>query len=150
MREGFFCIQPDMNTSAALGQGKSLSPELQQAYHAALEDYQERGEWSSLERAHVLSQAYAWPHTYVHWRMFVFALQQRNAAEILGQFARLLLAAPGSWLGRAPVGNTGGANVGIFTPMPIPPELRAVLLTDQRSARFLGETSNRQDGPAEI
>jgi len=35
--------------------------------------------------------------------------------------------AHGSWTGRAPRGNTGGADVGIFTPMEIPPDLRALL-----------------------
>jgi len=39
----------------------------------------------------------------------------------------VLLAAPGSWLGRAPLGNTGGANVGIFTPMAIPEDLQRML-----------------------
>jgi hypothetical protein len=83
--------------------------------------------WYHLELAHILSQAYAGPHLRVHWLMFCFALRQRNVPELLGQIPRLLLAAPGSWTGRAPRGNTGGANVGIFTPMPIPAELVALL-----------------------
>lgn len=86
-----------------------------------------RGAWQALERAHVLSQAYAWPHLRVHWAMFTFAWRHRDMRELVGQVPRLLLAAPGSWLGRAPLGNTGGANVGIFTPMPIPEELQAKL-----------------------
>lgn len=83
--------------------------------------------WHHLELAHILSQAYAGAHLRVHWLMFCFAFRQRNAPELLGQIPRLLLAAPGSWTGRAPRGNTGGANVGIFTPMPIPKELVALL-----------------------
>lgn len=83
--------------------------------------------WRHLELAHVLSQAYSAAHLRVHWLMFSFAFRQRNVREILGQIPRLLLAAPGSWTGRAPRGNTGGANVGIFTPMPIPAELAALL-----------------------
>jgi hypothetical protein len=59
--------------------------------------------------------------------MFAFAWRRRNFREWAGQIPRLLLAAPGSWLGRAPLGNTGGANVGIFTPMPIPDDLQALL-----------------------
>lgn len=83
--------------------------------------------WRHLERAHVLSQAYAWDHLCVHARMFFFAWRRRDVRELLGQLPRLLLAAPGSWTGRAPRGNTGGANVGIFTPMAIPPDLASLL-----------------------
>ena len=85
------------------------------------------GAWHSLERAHVLSQAYALPHLRVHGRMAAFALRHLDVRELLGQLPRLVLAAPGSWMGRAPLGNTGGADVGIFTPLPIPTDLRAVL-----------------------
>lgn len=83
--------------------------------------------WSHLERAHVLSQAHAWQHVRVHLWMFAFAFRQRRMGEMIGQLPRIVLAAPGSWLGRAPLGNTGGADVGIFTPMPIPEDLQALL-----------------------
>ncbi len=83
--------------------------------------------WHSLERAHILSQAHAWPHLRVHGAMISFAWRRRDLRELAGQVPRLLLAAPGSWLGRAPLGNTGGANVGIFKPMPIPGDLQAIL-----------------------
>jgi hypothetical protein len=83
--------------------------------------------WRSLERAHVLSQAYALPHLRVHGAMAAFAWRRADFREVLGQLPRLLLAAPGSWLGRAPLGNTGGANVGIFTPMAIPEDLQRLL-----------------------
>jgi ferric-dicitrate binding protein FerR (iron transport regulator) len=83
--------------------------------------------WQHLERAHVLSQAYAWPHAVVHARMLVAGWRRRDARELWGQLVRLAVAAPGSWLGRAPLGNTGGADVGILTPMPIPAELRELL-----------------------
>ena len=83
--------------------------------------------WSRLERAHILSQAHSGPHVRVHLRMAGFAFRRRALREFLGQVPRILLAAPGSWTGRAPRGNTGGADVGIFTPMEIPPDLRAIL-----------------------
>lgn len=83
--------------------------------------------WRFLERGHVLSQAHAGPHLRVHWAMFTFAWRTRKWREVLGQISRLLLAAPGSLLGRAPPGNTGGTNVGIFTPIPIPEDLQALL-----------------------
>lgn len=71
--------------------------------------------------------------------MFAFAWRRRDVRELLGQLSRLLLAAPGSWTGRAPRGNTGGAGVGIFTPMEIPADLAALL-----SER--GPSSGRRDG----
>ena len=83
--------------------------------------------WSRLERAHILSQAHAGSHVGVHLRMAGFAYRRRDLRELLGQIPRILLAAPGSWSGRAPRGNTGGADVGIFTPMEMPPDLRAIL-----------------------
>ena len=79
--------------------------------------------WSRLERAHVLSQAHAAAHVHVHLSMAAFTFRRRDLAELLGQIPRILLAVPGSLTGRAPRGNTGGADVGIFTPMPIPPDL---------------------------
>ena len=83
--------------------------------------------WLALERAHILSQAYAWPHTWVHWEMFRLGMARGNWHEVLGQIPRLMLAAPGSITGRAPLGNTGRSDVGIFTPMPIPDDLMRLL-----------------------
>jgi len=83
--------------------------------------------WRHLERAHILSQRFAGPHVRVHVTMLGFGLRRRDVREVSGQLVRALVAAPGSWLGRAPVGNTGGANVGILTPMTIPDDLRALL-----------------------
>src|SRR5262245_13874253 len=95
--------------------------------------------WSQLERAHILSQPYAVPHVRVHGRMFAFAWRAGLWREVLGQLPRLVLAGPGSLLGRAPLGNTGGANVGMFTPMPIPEDLQAILSADAHaSARPAG------------
>jgi hypothetical protein len=90
--------------------------------------------WSHLERAHVLSQAHAFPHLRVHWLMLRFAFRRRDCRELIGQLVRLALAAPGSWAGRAPLGNTGGANVGIFTPMPIPPDVQELLAPPAESS----------------
>ncbi|QSQ24198.1 DUF3703 domain-containing protein [Pyxidicoccus parkwayensis] len=111
-----------------------MKPKLRAAYEAELREAvqaEARDElpraWRHLERAHILSQAYAGPHVYVHCRMFAFGWRRKDSRELLGQFARILVAGPGSWLGRAPLGNTGGANVGILTPMPIPEDLRALL-----------------------
>jgi len=80
-----------------------------------------------LERAHVLSQAHALPHLRVHVAMLRIGVARRDAREILGQWIRVLGAAPASLLGRYPRGNTGGANVHLMRPMPIPPDLEALL-----------------------
>ncbi|MFL5354536.1 DUF3703 domain-containing protein [Archangium sp.] len=113
---------------------RPMNPKLREHFEKELRqsvEAESRGElssaWTFLERAHVLSQAHAIPHLQVHWAMFTFAWRTRDWRELLGQVPRLALAGPGSLLGRAPLGNTGGANVGIFTPMPIPEDLRALL-----------------------
>lgn len=69
---------------------------------------------SLLEEAHLLSQPFALPHFMVHWEMFKLAFDCRQWNEVLGQIPRLILAMPGSWLGRAPKGNVGSTKMGIF------------------------------------
>ncbi len=59
--------------------------------------------------------------------MLKYGWARRDAREILGQLLRLVLAAPASWFGLVPWGNTGGANVPMFKPMPIPDDLTQVL-----------------------
>jgi Protein of unknown function (DUF3703) len=85
------------------------------------------GEWRHLERAHILSQPMAGAHVRTHLAMLTCALRRRRPREAVGQVLRLVVAGPGSWTGRYPVGNTGGADVSAFRPMPVPEDLRAVL-----------------------
>jgi hypothetical protein len=85
------------------------------------------GEWSHLERAHILSQPLVLPHIRTHLAMVSCGFRRHDRREVAGQLLRLLLAGPGSITGRYPVGNTGGADVSPFLPMPIPEDLRAVL-----------------------
>jgi hypothetical protein len=59
--------------------------------------------------------------------MLRFALRSVRPHEVAGQVFRTLVAAPGSWSGRYPLGNTGGANVSAFAPMDIPHDLRSLL-----------------------
>jgi hypothetical protein len=47
--------------------------------------------------------------------------------QVTGQFARILVAGPGSLIRRYPRGNTGGANVSAVLPTPILDDLTAVL-----------------------
>ncbi len=83
--------------------------------------------WQHLERAHILSQPVASAHVRTHGAMLVAAVRRRDPKEILGQVFRLIVAGPGSMTGRYPVGNTGGADVSAFAPMPIPDDLRELL-----------------------
>ncbi|MCP3140285.1 DUF3703 domain-containing protein [Pyxidicoccus xibeiensis] len=112
----------------------SMKPKLRAAFEAELQEAtraEARADltlaWRHLERAHILSQAHAGPHVRSHCRMFAFGWRRRDVRELVGQAVRIVVAGPGSWLGRAPLGNTGGANVGILTPMPMPEDLRALL-----------------------
>jgi len=77
-----------------------------------IESYNEK--ISVLENAHLASQPYALPHFKVHWQMFVLAFEYSQWGEFLGQIPRLILAMPGSWLGKAPKGNVGSTKMGIF------------------------------------
>ena len=95
--------------------------------HAAKRRGDVDDEWRHLERAHVLSQPMAGRHVRTHVAMLGYGLRRRDRREIIGQLVRLVVAAPGTWTGRYPVGNTGGANVNALEPMPVPDDLKAVL-----------------------
>lgn len=82
-----------------------------------------------LERAHILGQRWAWPHTQVHLLMLRHGIRTGNGREILGQLPRILFGFLGSLVGKVPTGNTGGANVKAEQPMPIPADLQQVLST---------------------
>ena len=111
-----------------------MSPKLRDAFESELstaEALRATGDLDAafhhLERAHILGQQYVVTHVRTHLAMLRIGLQRRDAREILGQIVRLPAAALGSALGVAPGGNTGGANVGFFTRMEIPPDLKALL-----------------------
>ncbi len=84
-------------------------------------------EWKHLERAHILSQPLAWPHVRTHAAMFGVAFRRRDRRELVGQVFRIVVAGPASLAGKYPVGNTGGADVSPFAPMPVPDDLRPLL-----------------------
>ncbi len=83
--------------------------------------------WNHLERAHIASQAWAWPHTRVHAVMLTTALRQRNRHETIGQLVRLAVASPGSLTGRYPTGNTGRSTMALTRTAPVPDELADLL-----------------------
>jgi len=82
--------------------------------------------FAHLERAHILSQRFTRAHVRTHLFMFALGWRRRDARELFGQASRAVAAALFSriWI---PEGNTGGANVSAFRPMPVPDDLRQVL-----------------------
>jgi len=96
-------------------------------YKEALRQKRMQEAWRYLERAHVIGQYHPVSHSGSHFRMLVSAVRTLDAKEISGQLIRLAGGWLGSLLNRIPVGNTGGANVPIFAPMPIPEDLRELL-----------------------
>lgn len=93
---------------------------------AAARDALARGELDAafrhLERAHVLGQRHTGSHVLVHWQMLRVGWLHRDPREVFGQLVRIAAALIFSriWV---PVGNTGGANVSAFRPMPVPDDL---------------------------
>jgi hypothetical protein len=83
--------------------------------------------WQHLERAHILAQPYAAAHTAVHLKMLYFGIKLKNGKEILGQIPRLLFGGVKSFVGKIPVGNTGGANVPPLLTMQIPEDLLSII-----------------------
>lgn len=83
--------------------------------------------WSHLERAHVIGQAYPIEHSLVHWKMLLFGIKIKSYREILGQIPRLLVGGVKSFVGKIPVGNTGGSNI---------PPLKSLAISDDILAMF--------------
>ncbi|MEO6542282.1 MAG: DUF3703 domain-containing protein [Ferruginibacter sp.] len=83
--------------------------------------------WYHLERAHILGQPYPATHTSVHWKMLLFGIKIKDSQEIIGQIPRLLFGGVKSFVGKIPIGNTGGANVPPLLPMEIEEELAMII-----------------------
>jgi hypothetical protein len=82
-----------------------------------------------LEFTHILGQQDVLCHLYVHLQMLWLALCTVDGRELAGQSYRLLLTPFGHLFNRLPLGNTGRSNVSAFKPMPIPEELREILMS---------------------
>jgi hypothetical protein len=104
---------------------ENIRPFVDAELRAAAEDPER--EFSHLERAHVLGQASTREHVRVHWQMLRWAWRHRDARELFGQSFRLAGAATKTFIGFVPTGNTGGSNVSAVRPMPIDPELAAII-----------------------
>jgi hypothetical protein len=83
--------------------------------------------WHHLERAHILGQPWAVEHSEVHWLMLRFGFKIKNWKEIRGQILRLVFGGVKSFVGKIPVGNTGGSNVPPLMSMEIPEDLKEQL-----------------------
>ncbi|RYY45324.1 MAG: DUF3703 domain-containing protein [Chitinophagaceae bacterium] len=83
--------------------------------------------WFHLERAHILGQPYPFEHTAVHWKMLRFGITIKSGKEVLGQLPRLFVGGIKSFVGKIPVGNTGGANVPPLRSMKIPADLERII-----------------------
>jgi hypothetical protein len=80
-----------------------------------------------LERAHVIGQRSTVQHVRVHIRMLMWGIRQRSLREFFGQITRVIGAATKTAVGLVPTGNTGGANVSAFKPMPIGDDLAGLI-----------------------
>lgn len=80
-----------------------------------------------LERAHVLGQGDTYQHTRIHWLMLKHGLRHSDVREVAGQVLRIAGASTKTPFGIYPKGNTGGANVSPFKPMPIPDDLAEII-----------------------
>lgn len=85
-----------------------------------------------LERAHILGQSITLEHTRVHWLMLKIGWRKKDVREIFGQLLRIVGASTKTPFGIYPTGNTGGANVWFFKPMPLPDDLQRLLEKAER------------------
>ena len=116
---------------------KTLKPFYQQEladYGNAFNKKHYQVSWRHLERAHILGQPYPYEHTAVHWKMICFGIKVKNFKEVIGQIPRLLFGGVKSFVGKIPVGNTGGANVLPLKPMEIPEDLLSIIHSHQNLA----------------
>lgn len=102
-----------------------VDAELRRAWHAHAQGDRQTA-FQHLERAHVLGQASTVQHVRTHAHMLAWALHHGRPREASGQLMRIVGAATKTvfWI---PVGNTGGANVNPFKPMPIPEDLNRLI-----------------------
>ncbi|MEQ8471271.1 MAG: DUF3703 domain-containing protein [Marinoscillum sp.] len=96
------------------------------AYQEAFQQNHLEQAWHHLERAHVIGQSYPYQHSYVHWKMLQFGFHIKDVREIMGQLPRLLVGGVKSFVGKVPLGNTGGANIRPLKPLEIPADIQAI------------------------
>lgn len=108
--------------------GKHIEPAVTAEFAAAsAADASTTSSFRHLERAHVLGQASTVQHVRVHIQMLLWAVRHRAPREAVGQMLRIIGAATKTAMGWIPTGNTGGANISPFKPLPVPADLQQVL-----------------------
>jgi hypothetical protein len=114
--------------------GRNIRPHVDAELRLAIQA-EARGQaaeaFAHLERAHVLGQASTALHVRVHWLMFTWGWRQRSIRECLGQVPRIVGAATKTAFGLVPMGNTGGSNVSPVKPLPVAPDLAALIRSAQ-------------------
>jgi hypothetical protein len=103
-----------------------VNKELAKAFEHRLLN-QSAHEFSFLERAHVLGQESTVQHVRAHCLMLAWSIRNRDLREFIGQLFRIVGAATKTAFGLIPIGNTGGANVSPFKPLPVPKDLEQIL-----------------------
>lgn len=111
-----------MGNAFVQGIRSHVAAEIEQAEQARARGDAAREFWH-LENAHVLGQRSTALHVKAHCLMFAWGWRHRDVKECVGQLLRIVAAATKTVFGFVPTGNTGGANVSPFKPMPIRPEL---------------------------
>ena len=115
------------NTSMPDGLKPYFKNELKD-YYSSLKQGNLQLAWRHLERAHVLGQAYPLEHSYAHWKMLKFGFRIKNTREIFGQLPRLLVGGVKSFVGKIPVGNTGGADIPPLKSLPVEEDLQQIFI----------------------
>ncbi len=110
----------------------AFNAEVQCAKRAFAEDRLDAA-FLHFERAHVLGQWYVKPHLITHLGMLHIGWRRRDLHEIFGQLLRIPGGMIGSAIGRVPRGNTGGSRISAFQSLPIPPDLKELLVLDRHS-----------------
>lgn len=109
-----------------------MKPAVKAAYRAALDHAHAattpEAAFAALERAHILGQRDLFAHFETHILMLQWARAQKDGREIRGQVLRLLAVLPGFLTGWVPVGNPGGSNISPLKPVPLPADLKAILV----------------------
>jgi hypothetical protein len=88
-----------------------------------------------LENAHVLGQESTYLHVKSHIRMLKWSITQKDYGEFLAQIIRIVGAATKTIIGLVPIGNTGGANVSPFMPIPLSAENEKIIAIAKKESR---------------
>jgi len=96
-------------------------------YSIAIRSKQYDSAFHYLEDAHVIGQHSTYLHCLAHFHMLKHGIKQRDPKETIGQVFRLIGALTKTAIGFIPTGNTGGANVSPFKPLPISHDNQVIL-----------------------